>query len=106
MKIIDKILGRMLAGYFKTYSDAGTLSTYDRAFFDFMKDLKGDGKDYTGAIFNAMEVHGFYFSKAKFRLYAKSKNKMEELIDHPFLTMFNRPNSQRTWWETAYKIPV
>ena len=106
MKIIDKILGRMLAGYFKTYSDAGTLSTYDRAFFDFMKDLKGDGKDYTGAIFNAMEVHGFYFSKAKFRLYAKSKNKMEELTDHPFLTMFNRPNSQRTWWETAYKIPV
>lgn len=107
MNFIDKFLVKRLSGLFKTYSDAGSLTTYDRAFFDFLKDLKGiKSDDYVGAIFNAMEVHGFYFSKAKFRLYKKSGNKSEEILEHPFLTMFSKPNSVRTWWETAYKIPV
>lgn len=107
MNFIDKFLMKRLSGLFKSYSDAGSLTTYDRAFFDFIKDLKGNkSDDYVGAIFNAMEVHGFYFSKAKFRLYKKSGNKSEEILEHPFLTIFSKPNSIRTWWETAYKIPI
>jgi len=107
MNFIDKFIAKRFINIMKSYSDAGSLTNYDRSFFDFMGALKAGSKDdYSGAIFNAMEVHGFYFSKAKFRLYTKHGDEAQELINHPFTTMFIKPNSQKTWWETAYKIPI
>lgn len=109
MNFLDKFFLKRLL---KSYSDAGSLSTgitglskYDRSFLDIFK-KGGTSSDYVGAVFNAIEVHGFYFSKAKFRLYQKDGAKTTELIDHPFNTFFRQPNSQRTWWEYAYKIPA
>jgi HK97 family phage portal protein len=89
----------------KSFSNAGNLSTYDRSFLDIFK-KGGTSKEYVGAVFNAIEIHGFYFSKAKFRVYSKDGTKTTELIDHPFTTLFKQPNSKRTWWEYAYKIPA
>ncbi len=105
MSILDKWAAKRVSALVKSYSDAGNLSTYDRAFSEIFK-KGGTSKDYVGAVFNAIEIHGFYFSKAKFRVYSKEGTKTTELIDHPFTQMFRQPNSQRTWWEYAYKIPA
>ena len=105
MNFLDKLAINRTTKLLKSYSNAGTLSTYDRSFLDIFK-KGGTSKDYVGAVFNAIEIHGFYFSKAKFRLYSKDGIKTTELLDHPFTEFFRKPNSQRTWWEYAYKIPA
>ena len=112
MSFLDKWAVNRTSKLLKSYSYAGNLSTgieglskYSRSFLDIFN-KGGTSKDYVGAVFNAIEVHGFYFSKAKFRLYQKDGAKTTELIDHPFTTLFRQPNSQRTWWEYAYKIPA
>ncbi len=104
MKILDKWAIQRTQNILKTYSNAGSLSTYDRAFADFLKGF-GIGQDtekYVGAVFNAIEVHGFYYTKARFRLYKRTNEKMEEVVDHKFLNLFNNPNSYETWWRYAY----
>lgn len=105
MNFLDKWAVKRTSGLLKTYSNAGNLSTYDRSFLEIFKTGQ-TSKDYIGAVFNAIEIHGFYFSKAKFRVYSKDGTKTTELMDHPFTTLFKQPNSQRTWWEYAYKIPA
>ena len=105
MKIFDKWAVNRVDGLLKRYSDAGTLTSYDRAFSDFIKNWgKGISEDYVGAVFNAIEIHGFYYSKTKFRLYQRKNDRIEEITDHPFLNLFKKPNSKQTWWRYAYLL--
>ncbi len=104
MSFLDKWALKRVKTLMKSYSSAGSMTVYDRAFADFLK--SNNSSDYVGAVFNSIDIHGFYFSKAKFRVYQKENNKTTELVDHPFNVLFQSPNSKRTWWEYAYKIPA
>jgi HK97 family phage portal protein len=109
MKFFDNLAIRRIKSLVtKTYSDAGSLTVYDRAFSNFIKNYweGGNSKEYVGAVRDAIEVHSFYFTKAKFRIYKNSAQKTNELTDHVFNSFFERPNSKNTWWEYAYKIPA
>ena len=104
MKLLDKWAVKRTENMLKTYSSAGSLSTYDRAFADFIKNwgLGAQSEDYVGAVFNAIEVHGFYYSKAKFRVYREENGKLIEDTKHPLNNLFTKPNSYETWWRYAY----
>lgn len=102
MNFLDKWAIKRVESKIKTYSSAGSMSAYDRAFFENFFKTTGKSEDYVGAVYNAIEVHGLYYSKAKFRVYQETEKGIVEVKDHPFMSMFINPHSKETWWRYAY----
>lgn len=99
MNFLDKWAYKRLV---KSFSYGTNLSTYDRAFIEQLKLGAGAPKDYVGTVFNAIETHGFFYSKANFRIYEEVGGEVKEITDHPFRSMFKKPHSKETWWRYAY----
>lgn len=103
MNLFQRMFMRLLLG--KTYT-ARMGEEFNRAFETWINYYKGNsGSDYIGAVYNSIDTWGLYFAKAKFRLYKKSRQRTsEEIFEHPFLTLFKRPNSYNYYWEYMYKL--
>ena len=102
MNFLDKWAAKRVENKIKSYSTAGSLSNYDRAFFQEFFKMNGKVSEYVGTVFNAIEIHGLYYSKAKFRIYEEKESGIEEIPNHPFSVMFKKPNQVDTWWRYAY----
>ena len=79
-------------------------NNFQKAFDDYFS-LTTDANNYVGAVFSAIDTWGWYYSKAKFRVYNKKKggkSGIEEIYDHR--TLFDKPNPYQVWNELAYMI--
>lgn len=73
--------------------------------FDGWFNVSAEDKNYVGAVFSAIDTHGLYYTKAKFRIYDTSKeDNIVEVKDKNINRLFLRPNEFQTWKEIAYKI--
>lgn len=62
--------------------------------------------NYAGTVFAALDVYGLYFSKAKFRIYQKTKEGVQEVKDPRYTILFDRPNAYQGWLEIKHRIGV
>lgn len=84
--------------------DKLTASEFQRV-FDGWFNISAEDKNYVGAVFSAIDTHGLYYSKAKFRVYDESNpDNIVEVRDDNILKLFTQPNSFQTWKEISYKI--
>ena len=64
--------------------------------------LKKSGN--TGYVAACVDTMGWAFSKARFRLYRKTKGVLIEQPSHPFLDILDKPSDFQTWSELKYYI--
>ena len=77
-------------------------SNFQKAFDDYFT-LTTDANNYVGAVFAAIDTWGWYYAKAKFRVYKTMEDGIEEIKGAERL-LFDQPNPYQTWEEMAYMI--
>lgn len=55
-------------------------------------------------IFDSLDIYGKQFMKVKHRLYKFDGTEDKEILEHPILDIFKRPNKYQKWSEIKYKI--
>lgn len=88
-----------------TYNlDTLTARDFQRV-FDGWFNVDANDKKYVGAVYSAIDTHGLYYAKAKFRIYDESNpDSITEVKEPKIRLLFENPNPYQTWWEFAYKI--
>jgi len=76
-------------------------NNFQKAFDDYFS-LTTDANNYVGAVFSAIDTWGWYYAKAKFRVYKKKAEGVAEVFDKRIL--FDQPNPYQVWSELAYMI--
>jgi len=88
-----------------TYNlDKLTANEFQRV-FDGWFNVNAEDENYVGAVYAAIDTHGLYYAKAKFRVYDESNpDDIREVNDDKIKLLFNKPNAYQTWGHMAYRL--
>jgi HK97 family phage portal protein len=92
--LLDKFFGRKSVSLRDSLLFHDTFGNYYRT-----------SQKYSSWVFDCMDIWGKHFAKVVFRLYEKNVGgSLSEVLTHPVLDIFSRPNEFQTWWEIKYRI--
>lgn len=77
--------------------------TFYNTFDNFLN--TSSNKNQVSWVYSCIDIWGKHFANVKFRLYEeKQDGDKEEIVSHPIVDMFRKPNNFQTWWDIKYRF--